>query len=210
IGTRIDHSADWSSTLEFSTGIDNSRNFRKGVNGSDRFETRRYGVFGSTEKSFDTRNVGHTVTVGVEAYREEINTTVAYDETSRDLAAVFGQYSLEYEALRIDGGIRYDHNSQFGNVATYNLGASYEILPDLVLRSSYATGFRAPTFNDLYYPLSGNPDLNPEKSGSYELGLNWRIGARTSLDMAFYDTRLKQGISWRENEQTHLWLPVNV
>nr|WP_196107277.1 MULTISPECIES: TonB-dependent receptor [unclassified Ochrobactrum] len=210
IGTRIDHSADWSSTLEFSTGIDNSRNFRKGVNGSDRFETRRYGVFGSTEKSFDTGNVGHTVTAGVEAYREEINTTVAYDETSRDLAAVFGQYSLEYEALRVDGGIRYDHNSQFGNVATYNLGASYEILPDLVLRSSYATGFRAPTFNDLYYPLSGNPDLNPEKSGSYELGLNWQIRAGTSLDMAFYDTRLKQGISWRENEQTHLWLPVNV
>ncbi|KAB2665013.1 TonB-dependent receptor [Brucella tritici] len=210
IGTRIDHTADWSSTLEFSSGIDNSRNFRKGVSGSDRFETKRYGVFASTEKSFDTGNVNHTVTGGVEAYREEINTTVAYDETSRDLAAVFGQYSLEYEALRVDGGVRYDHNSQFGDVATYNLGASYEILPDLVLRSSYATGFRAPTFNDLYYPMSGNPDLKPEKSGSYELGLNWRIGAGTTLDMAFYDTRLKQGISWREDEQTHFWLPVNV
>ena len=210
IGTRIDHTEDWSSTLEFSTGVDDSRNFRKGVSGTDKFQTKRYGVFASTDKSFDTGAVNHVLTGGVEAYREEIDTSATYDETSRDLTAIFGQYSLEYEALRFDGGVRYDHNSQFGDVATYNLGASYEILPDLVLRSSYGTGFRAPTFNDLYYPESGNPDLKPERSRSYELGLNWRMSSGTSLDMAFYDTRLRQGISWREDEQTHLWLPVNV
>ncbi|AIB31583.1 Outer membrane vitamin B12 receptor BtuB [Brucella suis bv. 2] len=194
VGTRIDHTADWSSTVEFNTGIDNSRNFRKGIEGSDRFETRRYGVFASTEKSFDTGKVSHVVTGGVEAYREKINTTIDYDETGRDLAAVFGQYSLEYDALRFDGGIRYDHNGQFGNVTTYNLGASYEILPDLVLRSSYATGFRAPTFNELYYPGFANPDLQPEKSRSVEVGLNWQATASTSLDMALYQTRLSDAI----------------
>ncbi|WP_176038089.1 TonB-dependent receptor domain-containing protein [Brucella tritici] len=206
IGTRIDHTEDWSSTLEFSAGIDNSRNFRKGVSGSDRFETKRYGVFASTEKSFDTGKVNHTVTAGVEAYREEINTTVAYDETSRDLAAVFGQYSLEYEALRFDGGLRYDHNGQFGDVLTYNLGASYEVLPDLVLRSSYATGFRAPTFNELYYPGFANPDLQPEKSRSYEVGLNWQATASTSLDMAFYQTWLRDAIM----STAPSYLPYNV
>ncbi len=206
LGTRIDHSADWSSTLEFSTGIDSSRNFRKGVNGSDRFETKRYGVFASTEKSFDTGNANHIVTAGVEAYREEINTTVAYDETSRDLAAIFGQYSLEYEALRVDSGLRYDHNSQFGDVVTYNLGTSYEVLPDLVLRSSYATGFRAPTFNELYYPGFANPDLQPEKSRSYEVGLNWQATASTSLDMAFYQTWLRDAIM----STAPSYLPYNI
>ncbi|MBB5703805.1 vitamin B12 transporter [Ochrobactrum daejeonense] len=194
IGARIDHADDWSSTVEFSTGIDKSRNFRKGVEGSDRFETKRYGVLASTEKSFETGKATHIVTGGVEAYREEIDTTTDYGETSRDLAAVFGQYSLEYDALSFDGGLRYDHNGQFGDIVTYNLGASYEILPDLVLRSSYATGFRAPTFNELYYPGFANPKLRPEKSRSYEVGLNWQATASTSIDMAFYQTWLRDAI----------------
>ena len=206
VGTRLDHTADWSSTIEFSAGIDNSRNFRKGVAGSDRFETKRYGVFASTEKSFETGKANHIVTGGVEAYREKIDTTVPYDETSRDLAAVFGQYSLEYDALRFDGGVRYDYNEQFGDVTTYNLGASYEIMPDLVLRTSYATGFRAPTFNELYYPGFANPDLQPEKSRSYEIGLNWQATASTSLDLAFYRNELRDAIM----STAPTYLPFNV
>ncbi|TCQ80824.1 vitamin B12 transporter [Ochrobactrum sp. BH3] len=194
LGARIDHTSDWSSTIEFSSGLDHSRNFRKGVSGSDRFETKRYGIFASTEKQFETGNVSHVVTGGVEAYHEEVDATTAYAETSRNLAAVFGQYSLEYDALSFDGGVRYDYNEQFGNVVTYNLGTSYEILPDLVLRSSFGTGFRAPTFNELYYPGFANADLQPEKSRSYEIGFNWQASANTSLDMAFYQTRLRDAI----------------
>jgi len=206
IGTRIDHADDWSSTVEFSSGIDSSRDFRKGVSGSDRYETKRYGVFASTEKSFETGKAKHVVTGGVEAYRETIDSTVAYDETGRNLAAVFGQYSLEYEALRVDGGVRYDHNQQFGDVTTYNIGASYEIVPDLVVRSSYATGFRAPTFNELYYPGFANPDLQPEKSRSYEVGLNWQISAATSLDLALYRNELRDAIM----STAPSYLPYNV
>ncbi|WP_343314675.1 TonB-dependent receptor [Brucella sp. BE17] len=200
LGARFDHSEDWSSTLELSTGIDKSRDFRKGVPGSDRFETKRYGVFASTEKRFETGKVLHNLTGGIEAYREDVNSTTSYAVTSRDLAAVFAQYSLEYEALRFDGGVRYDHNEQFGDVTTYNLGASYELVPDLVLRSSFGTGFRAPTFNELYYPPTpgyppaSNPDLQPEKSRSYEIGLNWKATEKTSLDLAFYQTWLDNAI----------------
>ncbi|MEJ5082993.1 MULTISPECIES: TonB-dependent receptor domain-containing protein [unclassified Ochrobactrum] len=206
IGTRIDHTDDWSSTIELSSGLDHSRNFRKNVSGSDLFETKRYGLFASTEKQFETGSVSHVVTGGVEAYREEVNATTVYAETSRDLAAVFGQYSLEYDALRFDGGVRYDHNEQFGDVVTYNAGASYEILPDLVLRSSFGTGFRAPTFNELYYPGYANPDLQPEKSRSYEVGLNWQATDKTSLDMAFYQTWLRDAIM----STAPSYLPYNV
>lgn len=206
LGARIDHTDDWSSTIELSSGLDHSRNFRKNVSGSDLFETKRYGIFASTEKQFETGGVSHVVTGGVEAYREEVNATTVYAETSRDLAAVFGQYSLEYDALRFDGGVRYDHNEQFGDVVTYNAGASYEMLPDLVLRSSFGTGFRAPTFNELYYPGYANPDLQPEKSRSYEVGLNWQATDKTSLDVAFYQTWLRDAIM----STAPSYLPYNV
>jgi vitamin B12 transporter len=195
LGAEIKHAEDWISTIELSNSVDRSRNFRDGVAGDSRFNSSRYGIFASTQKGFDTGAMSHVLTSGVEAYREQVDSTVKFDVTARTLAAVFSQYSLSYDALTIDSGIRYDHNGQFGGATTYNVGASYEILPDVTLRSSYATGFRAPSFNELYYPGYSNPDLKPEKSKSYEVGLNWRAGADTSLDLAFYQTWLADAIA---------------
>lgn len=206
LGTEIRHSADWSSTVELSSSVDRSRNFRDGVTGRDRFNSSRYGIFASTQKHFDTGAVSHVLSGGAEVYREQVDSTVDFDVTARTLAAVFSQYSLSYEALTIDSGIRYDHNGQFGGATTYNVGASYEILPDLTLRSSYATGFRAPSFNELYYPNYSNPNLKPEKSRSYEVGLNWQAGTDTNLDVAFYQTWLTDAIA--SNPPTYL--PFNV
>jgi len=206
LGTEIRHSEDWSSTVELSSSVDRSRNFRDGVAGDGRFNSSRYGLFASSTKNFDTGAVAHVLTGGAEIYREQVNSTVNFDVKARTLAAVFSQYSLSYEALTIDSGIRYDHNGQFGGATTYNVGASYEILPDLRLRSSYATGFRAPSFNELYYPNYSNPNLKPEKSKSYEIGLNWQASADTNLDVAFYQTWLTDAIA--SNPPTYL--PFNV
>ncbi|MDH6230744.1 vitamin B12 transporter [Mesorhizobium soli] len=206
LGAHILHAEDWSSTIELSSGLDYSTNFRKDVPGNSKFDTQRYGIFASTEKGFQTGNVAHILTGGFEAYSERVDSSVDFDVTSRTLAAVFSQYSLEYEALRVDSGIRYDHNQQFGGATTYNIGASYELRPDLVLRSSYSTGFRAPNFNELYYPGYSNPNLKPEKSRSYEVGLNWQTSSGTSLDLAFYQTWLTDAIA--SNPPTYL--PFNV
>src|SRR5690606_24350347 len=76
----------------------------------------------------------------------------------------------------------------------YTLGASYEVLPDLVLRTSFGTGFRAPTFNELYYPGYANPYLSPERSSSYALGVNWQLSGGTVLDIAIYKNWLRGAI----------------
>lgn len=211
LGTRIDHSGDWTSTVELYSGIDNQKNFRRDQPGDSRFDTSRYGIFASTQKSFETGGVNNVLTGGVESYREKVDSTVDYDVNVRTVSSVFAQYSAEYEALRLDSGIRYDDNSQFGGVTTYNIGASYAITPDLTLRSSYATGYRAPTFNDLYYPSfpgfppASNPNLRPEKSRSWEVGLNWRLGPHTTVDLAAYQTLLTDAITLDPN-----FTPVNV
>lgn len=217
LGARFDHSDSWSSTVELTSALDYSSNFGPGVQGDD-FDTLRYGILASTQKTFEVGEARHALLGGVEAYRDSVDGTsidsAAYAETKRDLAAVFGQYSFEYQALTIDSGLRYDHNEQFGSATTYNIGASYELIDGLVARASYATGFRAPTFNDLYYPdpfLSGNPDLKPELSRSYEVGLNWKATARTSLDAALYRTQVKDQINWAPVEPgSFMWHPDNV
>ncbi len=216
IGARIDHSDSWASTVEFITAVDNSSNFRAQTKDDD-FDTLRYGVLASTQKTIEYGETRNTLAGGVEAYRESIDGSTGegmdYAGTSRDLGAVFGQYSFEYKALTVDTGIRYDHDEQFGGATTYNLGASYEVSDGFVARASYATGFRAPTFNDLYYPYSGNPDLQPEKSRSYEVGLNWRMADRTTLDMALYRNDIDDMIAWAPVDPDNpdgFWQPSNV
>ena len=217
LGARIDHSESWSSTVELMSALDYASNFGPGVKGDD-FDTLRYGILASTQKMFEVGEARHTLSGGVEAYRDSVDGTsisnVAYARTKRSLTGVFGQYSFEYQALTIDSGLRYDHDEQFGGATTYNVGASYEMTDGLVARASYATGFRAPTFNDLYYPdpfLSGNPNLRPEKSRSYEIGLNWQATARTSLDMAVYHSRVKDQINWAPVAPgSFMWHPDNV
>lgn len=199
-GVRLDHSQSWKTTLELSAGMDEATNFRDGTNVRDVFGTTRFGILGTTEKSFATGEIEHVIGAGVEAYREQISSTGVYAVKKRDLAALFSQYSLEFGGLTMDAGLRFDHNEQFGEATTYNIGVSYAIVPELTVRTSYGTGFRAPSFNDLYYfnPAigNGNPDLRPERARSWEAGLNWRPTDTTSLDLAFYRNRIKDQIGW--------------
>jgi len=199
VGVRLDHSPDWNTTLEASAGADKAANFRDGVAARDVFGTTRYGLLALTQKSFATGGADHVASAGVEAYREKIDVTGTYTVKQRDLLAAFAQYSLDYGGLTVDAGLRHDHNEQFGDATTYNVGASYALAPGLSVRASHGTGFRAPSFNDLYFQQSfgvGNPDLEPELSRSWEVGLNWRPTARTSLDMAVYRSVVENQIAW--------------
>jgi vitamin B12 transporter len=207
VGTRIDHSDDWSTTLELMHAFDRARDFRDGLTTTNTFETHRTGLSLRTLKSFEIGGITHSLGGGIEGYREDVSSnTIDYSVDSRDVGAVFAQYGLTYEALTLNGGLRHDENEQFGNATTYNLGASYEVVPDVILRASYGTGFRAPSFNDLYYPGFSNPDLKPERSRGYEVGMLWNISDATSLDVAFYQTWLTDAIASYAPD----YLPFNV
>jgi len=70
--------------------------------------------------------------------------------------------------------VRRDDSSDFGGVTTARLGGSYTLMPGLRLRALAGTTFRAPSFNDLYFPGYGVATLNPERGRSAEIGLHWR------------------------------------
>jgi vitamin B12 transporter len=102
-----------------------------------------------------------------------------YDHTSRDTTGEFLELHGATGAWTELAGVRYEHNQQFGDHVTGNLGAGWKLSPQLRLTATWGTAFHAPTFNDLYYPGGfGNPELKPEDSHSTEVGIE---GTASSL-----------------------------
>ncbi|WP_201526006.1 TonB-dependent receptor plug domain-containing protein [Psychrobacter frigidicola] len=92
----------------------------------------------------------------------------AYEVDDRDVTSAFLGYIVASNQFDAQANVRFDDNSQYGDKTTYNLGGAYHINPNLRAGASYAKGFRAPTFNDIYPGYGGNPDLKPESSDNYE------------------------------------------
>jgi vitamin B12 transporter len=114
-------------------------------------------------------------------------------DKERTNRALYIQGRFDYEGLIFIAGARYDDDSIFGNNTNPKLSGSY--LFDKThtrLRSSWGTGFRAPTFQELFSPLFGNPRLDPEESTSFEFGLDQRVWEdRVFLEAAYFTTRYK-------------------
>ncbi len=97
-------------------------------------------------------------------------------ETARTFA-VFAEdrIALDGERLLATAGVRWDDNSAFGSAVSPRVTAAWRVLPSLKLRAAAGSAFRAPSLGELYYPFSGNPDLKPEKSTSWEIGVEQTI-----------------------------------
>ena len=106
---------------------------------------------------------------GYEHLKQEVDSTKPYTVDNRTVKSVFAGYLLNNDKFDAQLNVRNDDNSQFGNETTYNVGGAYRILPNLRVGASYATNFRAPTFNDLYFPGSENPKLKAETSKNSEI-----------------------------------------
>lgn len=91
--------------------------------------------------------------------------------------ALFGQASWGRGPLKVDAGVRRDDNDVFGAETSLRAGLVFEVAEGTRLRASYGEAFRAPSLGELFFPFSGNPDLQPEDSESYELGVEQERGA---------------------------------
>lgn len=117
----------------------------------------------------------HELQIGVDALEDNLSTNKNYGEDSRHNLGVFAQVHVPYGNLTGDASVRYDDNEQFGSKTTGQLALGYWLASDLNLRSSVGTAFVAPTFSSLYDNSFGsaNPNLKPENSVSYGLGLHY-------------------------------------
>jgi vitamin B12 transporter len=127
--------------------------------------------------------------------------TVAYTVDERSTNALVGGYQVWLGAHTLQASARRDDNSQFGSHNTGSLGYGYQFNPAWRATASAGTAFRAPTFNDLYWPVDfssfyvGNPNLRPERAHNRELGLVYETaGQRFSLSA--YDNRVSDLITF--------------
>lgn len=117
-----------------------------------------------------------------------------------------------FDRLNINVGIRFDDYSNFGSELNPSFSAAYAFTKNNKLHGLISRSFRAPTFNDLYWPdegwAKGNPDLSPEKGMTYELGFDTQINKNILCSITYYRNKFKNLINWAENNG--IWQPMNV
>lgn len=96
-----------------------------------------------------------------------------------------------WDRLFVTGGVRQDSYNVFGDATTYRVTAGYLLKETgTKFRSSYATGFKAPTMNDLFFQGFGNPNLKPEKSKSMDVGIDQSLlDGRIQLNVGYFWNR---------------------
>ena len=132
-----------------------------------------------------------------------VRSTSIFDEPGADSTTAFHARRQEYAGyveqegrffkglLYVTGGFRVDGNSQFGTEVSPSWSVAIPINKwGVTLRGSYAEGFRAPSFNELYFPDFGNPALNPEISSEYDGGFTKTFGERLSFTATYFSRRV--------------------
>lgn len=92
-------------------------------------------------------------------------------------------------ALHANAGVRLEDNQQYGEFVTWDVGASLEVAPTTRLRASAGRGIKEPTFFEAFATgfATGNPDLDPEQSTSWEVGIEQRVAGVARLSATWFD-----------------------
>ena len=173
---------DWQSRISLGQGEDNLT-----VNGAfpGAFRTRQPQLTWQNNVKLGPG----TIIAGVEYLAQNIDSSTTYVQTSRTIKSLFGGYTGEYgnHGWQVNG--RHDSNSQFGDYNTGTLGYGYRVTSALKLRAGGGTAFKAPTFNDLYFPRFSNPNLRPERARSKEAGVDYQV-ANQRFSITYFENQI--------------------
>lgn len=183
----------WQSRLEL--GHSENRDTKRDTLSDDysAFNTYRDSVNWQNDLTLDEQN---SLIVGGDWYEDRFHGSTTFTENSRWNQAAFVQHRFKSQWFSTELGVRRDQNQQFGGQNSWSGTLTVPVNPDNDLLLSYSEGFRAPTFNDLYYPDTqySNPNLQPETSKSYELQWRSQLSDSARLEASLYRTDLSDAI----------------
>jgi vitamin B12 transporter len=117
---------------------------------------------------------------------QKVSGTTNFPVDSRTIWSGLAGYTGQTGPHTLQANLRLDDNSQFGGKTTGSVGYAYAFAPGWRASAAYGTAFRAPTFNELYFPPAfgcpafGNPNLEPESAKNLEAGVRYEHGAQTA------------------------------
>ncbi|MEC5407229.1 TonB-dependent receptor [Paraburkholderia sp. MPAMCS5] len=117
---------------------------------------------------------------------------------ARHVDSGFAGYTGRFGRSQIQANVRRDQYSDFGGANSYYLGYGFDITSHWKVSASYSDAFRAPSFDDLYYPLSGNPSIKPERSHSIEAALQYASTALGVMRLSAFQTRYSNLIDYQQ------------
>ena len=144
------------------------------------------------------------LTLGVDYQDDEVSGSTDYEVSSRNDVGLFAQYVASCWPLACGRQPARRRQRAVRRAPDRWAGSGIPVSPSWGLVAQYGTAFRAPTFNELYYPFFGNPDLEPEESQSAELAARGHAGSmrwRVSL----FDTEISDLIGFDAN-----FAPANI
>ena len=194
----------WDSRLNVARTWDKSKNYQ-GSNFFSRFNTQRDSITWQNDLVVTPTGL---LTLGVDYNLDKVDSTTNYSQKSRHNTGLFSQY--QWKMLNSDWqlSLREDNNEQFGRYTTGGVAWGMPLSNTLDVAASYGTAFKAPSFNSLYYPFSGDPDLLPEESDSFEVSLRGNHDQLT-WKSTLYHTEFTNMTEWVQNDSNQ-WSPMNI
>ena len=141
----------------------------------------------SWQNNFET-GVGR-FTLGTEHNWQRVTSTTAYNVDHRNVHSYFAGYQGRFGAHSMQLNARNDDNSQFGSHVTGSMAYGYQFTPTWRASASIGTAFRAPTFNELYFPNYGVSTLRPERAVNQEIALHYDHAAQ-HVSLVYFDNKI--------------------
>lgn len=183
----------WHSTFKLGIGVDDSDSYAKpntnplsasfSPKGKSHYRTEQQQLMWQNDFNLP---IG-TLTLAYDRLEQDVNSqsnAKSKFKKERNNDSLLASYVADIGNHAMQLSLREDHNTQFGNYTTGGAGYGYRITPEWRASVSYGKAFKAPTFNQLYFPNFGDPNLSPEKSDNVEASLkygNHRLNAGVTI-----------------------------
>jgi len=200
IGLTHQFSAGSQLSLQLGRAWDQSDDFLDASFQGD-FNTRRDSISAQWDLQL---TAGQAVTLGADYQNDNVTGTTDFDVKSRADTGLFAQYVGDHGRWRTELSLRGDDNQQFGSHGTGSAALGYAWSDALQFVLQYGSAFKAPSFNELYYPFFGNPLLDPERSRSVEIAAKGRVSA-ARWRVSLFDTSISDLIGFDSS-----FMPANI
>lgn len=188
-------SDNWRATVRLGQSRDDGDYFAPNNTLASRFNTTRWNATWLNQFTITDK---HQLIIGSDYRVDEIDTDSnnPYSKNSRYDFGGFGElHSRLFDNHYITASLRGDGNEAFGNYVTGNISWRYHAPLGLSPFASFGNAFKAPSFNELYYPYGGDVNLKPEESQSVEAGLTGDY-SWAKWEVRAYHTEIENLILW--------------